>query len=166
MSRRRHRTDGIRMVRFWVVAAAILMTLAAAWAASGDTNRPADEQDALEPFVDPSGMVRTMSTSGPVDRNNAFFQSLGTNGRACISCHQPAAGWTISPAEVRERFESTAGLDPIFRTNDGSNSPWADVSTLEARRSAYSMLLSKGLIRVGMGIPTNSDCEFTLDAAQ
>ena len=164
MFRGTHRTDEVRIVRFWVVAAALLMTLAAAWVASGDTNRPADEQDALEPFVDPSGMVRTFSTSGPIDRNNAFFQSLGTNGRACISCHQPAAGWTISPAEVRARFESTAGLDPIFRTNDGSNSPWADVTTLEARRSAYSMLLSKGLIRVGIGIPTNPGCEFTLDA--
>jgi cytochrome c peroxidase len=162
MSSGRHRTVEVRIVRFWVVAAAVLMTLA--WAASGDTHRPPDEQDAIEPFVDPSGMVRTFSTSGPIDRNNAFFQSLGTNGRACISCHQPAAGWTISPAEVRARFESTAGLDPIFRTNDGSNSPWADVTTLEARRSAYSMLLSKGLIRVGIGIPTNPDCEFTLDA--
>ncbi len=63
---------------------------------------------------------------------------------------------------MRERFEATAGLDPIFRTNDGSNSPNADVVTVEARRSAYSMLLTKGLIRVGIGIP--ADAEFTLDA--
>ncbi len=63
---------------------------------------------------------------------------------------------------MRERFESTRGLDPIFRTNDGSNSPDADVSTKEARRQAYSMLLTKGLIRVGIGIPDNA--EFTLQA--
>ena len=43
----------------------------------------------------------------------------------------------------------TGGSDPIFRTNDGSNSPDADVSTLEARRAAYTMLLSKALIRIG-----------------
>src|SRR5205085_4951112 len=48
---------------------------------------------------------------------------------------------------------------PIFRTNDGSNSPLADVSTIEARRAAYSMLLTKGLIRVGISIPANAEFE-------
>jgi hypothetical protein len=43
--------------------------------------------------------------------------------------------------------------------NDGSNSPSADVSTVEARRAAYSMLLTKGLIRVGIGIPDNAEFE-------
>src|SRR4030095_11533288 len=47
--------------------------------------------------------------------------------------------------------------DPVFRTNDGSNSPNENVSTVEARRSAYSMLLSKGLIRVGIGMPPNAE---------
>ncbi|MDQ6893873.1 MAG: hypothetical protein M3167_14470 [Acidobacteriota bacterium] len=160
MSSRSDRTGRGRSVRFGVATAALFVALAAAFA-SGDLNRPADQQDPLEPFVNSTGMARTFSTSGPIDRNNAFFQSLGTNGRACVTCHQPAAAWSISPAEVRGRFEATQGLDPIFRTNDGSNSPWADVTTLEARRSAYSMLLSKGLIRVGMPIPAGA--EFTLD---
>ncbi len=57
------------------------------------------------------------------------------------------------------RFEASAGTDPIFRTVDGSNSPNADVSTLEARRAAYSMLLSKGLIRIGIGIPPKAEFE-------
>ena len=50
-------------------------------------------------------------------------------------------------------------LDPIFRLNDGSNSPDADVATVDGRRSAYSMLLTKGLIRVGIGIPDNAEFE-------
>jgi hypothetical protein len=41
--------------------------------------------------------------------------------------------------------------------NDGSNSPNADVSTLEARRAAYSMLLTKGVIRVGIGLPAGAE---------
>src|SRR5262249_34910318 len=73
---------------------------------------------------------------------------------------QPGDGWTIVPSHVQARFEATGGEDPIFRTNDGSNSPNADVSTIEMRRAAYSMLLSKGLIRVGIGVP--SDAEFEL----
>src|SRR5262249_12270589 len=71
-------------------------------------------------------------------------------------------GWTITPAGVQTRFNQTRGTDPIFRTNDGSNSPNADVSTFKARRAAYSMLLTKGLIRVGIGIP--NDAEFELIA--
>jgi cytochrome c peroxidase len=110
-------------------------------------------------FVDPTGTVRTYTVNGMLDFDNPFFQSLGTNGRSCGSCHQPADGWTIVPAHVQARFEATDGEDPIFRTNDGSNSPTADVSTVEARRSAYSMVLTKGLIRVGIGVPPNADFE-------
>ena len=91
----------------------------------------------------------------------AFFQSLGTNGRACVHCHQAQDGWTITPAHVQARFNATTprGTDPVFRTNDGSNSPLADVSTEAARQAAYSMLLSKGLIRVGIGMPANAEFE-------
>src|SRR5438445_2332609 len=120
----------------------------------------ADEQSFLPNmlrFANPTGIAATFSTAGKVDLTGPFFQSLGTNGRACVSCHQPSDGWTVTPADVQARFEATGGTDPIFRTNDGSNSPNADVSTLAARRSAYSMLLSKGLIRVGIGIPPNAE---------
>src|SRR6478672_8971643 len=108
-------------------------------------------------FANPTGFAATYSTVGKVDLTGPFFQSLGTNGRACVSCHQQSTGWTITPANVQARFKATDGTDPIFRTNDGSNSPNADVSTLEARRAAYSMLLSKGLIRVGIGIPQGAE---------
>jgi hypothetical protein len=51
------------------------------------------------------------------------------------------------------------GLGAVFRTNDGSNAPTADVSTLAKRRTAYSMLLTRGLIRVGLPIPPNAEFE-------
>jgi cytochrome c peroxidase len=118
----------------------------------------------LEAFPNPSGAHRTFTARGSIDTNNPFFQSLGTNGRACASCHQPGDGWTITPPHVQARFDASGGLDPIFRTNDGSNSPDADVSTLSARRAAYSMLLTKGLIRVGIGLPANA--EFSLQSLE
>ena len=111
----------------------------------------------MQSFSNPAGRHATFSTTGKVDLTGPFFQSFGTNGRACVSCHQPSDGWTITPAGVQARFDASAGTDPIFRVVDGSNSPEADVSTLEARRSAYSMLLNKGLIRVGIGIPTGAE---------
>ena len=119
------------------------------------------------PFPNPTGFASTLSATGRIDLGNEFFQDLGANGRRCVSCHLPSAGWTITPPQVQAIFERTRGgvtpdglgLGAIFRTNDGSNSPNADVSTLEARRSAYSMVLTKGLIRVGIGVPASADFE-------
>jgi len=119
------------------------------------------------PFPNPTGFASTFSTTGNVDLANEFFQDLGANGRRCVSCHLPSAGWTIVPSQVQEIFDrsqggvidDSLGLGAIFRTNDGSNSPTADVSTLTARRGAYSMLLAKGLIRVGIGVPATADFE-------
>ena len=119
------------------------------------------------PFPNPTGFASTFSTTGRIDLANEFFQDLGANGRRCVSCHVPSAGWTIVPAQVQSIFDRTRGgviddplgLGAIFRTNDGSNSPTADVSSLAARRSAYSMVLTKGLIRVGIGVPATADFE-------
>src|SRR3954447_25199060 len=101
-----------------------------------------------------SGTLSTISTTGSIDVTNPFFQSLGTNGRTCNSCHVSSSAWSISPAEVQSRFNATNGSDPIFRTVDGANCPSADVSTVTARRNAYSLLLNKGLIRVAIDTPT------------
>jgi hypothetical protein len=110
------------------------------------------------PFVNGRGTHRTYSETR-IDTNNAFFQDLGTNGRTCFSCHRPAEAWTVTPAELRDRFERTAGLDPIFRNNDGSNCEGADISTLRKRRGAFSLLTKKGLIRVGLDVPANAEFE-------
>lgn len=113
----------------------------------------------LKEYPNSSGAARSFSSNGALDTRNPFFQVLGSNGRACITCHAPDQGWSVTPAGIQKRFEATAGLDPIFRLNDGSVTPAADVSTVEARRQAFSMLLTKGLIRVGIGIPTNAEFE-------
>src|SRR5215831_6497284 len=137
-----------RFVHACVIVSAVGAALGIAAKAPANGNGPN-----MFGFADPTGILRTYDVNGSVDFDNPFFQSLGTNGRSCGSCHQPADGWTIVPSRVQARFDATDGEDPIFRTNDGSNSPAADVSTDEARRSAYSMLLTKGLIRVGIGMP-------------
>lgn len=111
--------------------------------------------------VNGKGTLQTVTVTGPIDINNAFFQDLGTNGRTCNSCHVSSAAWSITPDEVQTRFNRTAGLDPIFSANDGANCPSADMSTLEARRVAYSQLLEKGLIRVAIGVPPGAEFEIT-----
>ena len=140
----------------WTVLAGLLI-VSAAGAAGEKSFLPS-----MLPFPNATGVAATYSTAGKIDLQGPFFQSLGTNGRACVSCHQPNDGWTVTPNKIQGRFEATGGMDPIFRSNDGANSPDADVSTVQSRRAAYSMLLSKGLIRVGIGIP--EDAEFELAA--
>jgi cytochrome c peroxidase len=106
---------------------------------------------------DPTGQIRTADIAGPLDTGNPFFQDLGTNGRRCFTCHRPDQGWTITPAGVQQRFAATGGLDPIFRTNDGSNCENADVDTLAARQTAFSLLLNRGLIRIALDVPSTAE---------
>jgi hypothetical protein len=113
-------------------------------------------------YTDTTGTLSSFSTAGVIDQTGPFFQVLGSNGRMCFTCHQIDQGWSITPAAVQARFDATAGADPIFRTVDGSNSPTAPVATLADMRTAYSMLLSKGVIRIGLAIPANA--EFALQA--
>jgi hypothetical protein len=111
------------------------------------------------PKENANGASLTLSASGGIDTSNPFFKAMG-NGRSCASCHSENAGWSVTPNELQQRFTLTSGNDPVFRLVDGANSPHAAVSTIDQKRLAYSMLLTKGVIRVGMGIPANA--EFSL----
>ena len=101
---------------------------------------------------DPTGTLGTYSSAGGIDLANPFFQSLGTNGRTCGSCHVSRDAWSITPPDLQARFNSTQGLDPVFQPVDGANCPSDDVSTLAARQAAYSQLLNKGLIRISLPV--------------
>jgi cytochrome c peroxidase len=109
------------------------------------------------PILNAAGTAATFSTAGFVDLGNPFHEPQGTNGRSCESCHLFQSGWSVLPAEVELRFWLTQGNDPIFNLID-ANSPTADVSTLQARYSAYSML-RKGLFRRGGNVPATAEYE-------
>jgi cytochrome c peroxidase len=129
---------------------------------------PLSPQAAEGPFDNPNGASANLSLTGTIDTTNAFFQSVGTNGRACVSCHAPQDGFSITPTTMQRLFDQ-CGLSEdgpqddlsaaqqiacaVFRPVDGSNSPTPDVSTPDARRKAYSLLLSKGLIRFTFPVP-------------
>src|SRR6476660_3398310 len=140
-------------LRIWLQGGLLLGAVTVALADSGFLPN-------LFPFQDPTGKRETFSTTGKIDLTGPFFQSLGTNDRSCATCHQPGDAWSVSAAHVAQRFEDTQGLDPIFRTNDGSNCDHSiDVSTLEGRRQAYSLLISRGLIRIALPIPEGAEFE-------
>ncbi|MGE5055506.1 MAG: hypothetical protein ACM3WP_15215 [Acidobacteriota bacterium] len=110
-------------------------------------------------FPNPNGASQTYSTNGRgIDLKGPFFQSMGTNGRSCGTCHQPSDGMSVSAASVERRFFVSKGLDPIFRPVDGSNCNHdIDVSTVAGRSAAYSLLRTRGLFRIAIGVPANAN---------
>ncbi|HLG71238.1 MAG TPA: hypothetical protein VK009_12500 [Chloroflexota bacterium] len=94
------------------------------------------------------GTISTASTAGRFDTGNPFFRALGTNGRACVTCHTPAAGWSLSATVAQARFRATGGRDPLFDPSDGANSPELVASCLQTKADPYSLVLDKGLIRI------------------
>jgi cytochrome c peroxidase len=134
--------------------AVALLALLLATTAAGPRHLPA-----LVAAPNPEGLAVTLSSAGAATPDHPFFASLGASARACATCHVPAEGWSLVPAEVRRRFEASAGLDPLFRAHDGAVSPRADVTTPEARARAYALLLARGLIRVGLPIPAGAEFE-------
>jgi cytochrome c peroxidase len=112
-------------------------------------------------FPDATGTIATYAIDGhPLQLTGAFFQPLSSNGRSCSTCHRPAQAWSVSADEVKARFETSKGLDPIFRPNDGANCDHnIETTTLAGRRAAYSLLTGRGLIRMAMHVPASADFE-------
>jgi len=115
------------------------------------------------------GRLGLVNQNGPVEtRGHPFFEPLGTNGRACVTCHQPADGMSISLASIRERWESTGGKDPLFAAVDGSNCP----NLAQGEEASHSLLLERGLIRVFLPWPplaadgSSLDPEFELEVVR
>lgn len=117
---------------------------------AASSSQPLTGSEMLSPLKNDRGSAQTVTSSGSIDTNSAFFQSLGTNGRSCGSCHVAEEAWTISPAGLQKRFDATSGLDPVFVRLDGADSPTAPNATVDERRAASSNLLSRGTIRVGL----------------
>ncbi len=120
----------------------------------GSLRRPAgDNVGSAFPSRDPSGTIATFSTTGAIDGSNPFFQSLGTNGRSCASCHLQGDAFGLSAADARAVFASTGGTDPLFAPIDGANCP--DVTPADGA-AGHSLLLNNGLIRVFLPVPATA----------
>jgi hypothetical protein len=100
---------------------------------------------------DPSGVLGIVNLNGPTHSETPFFQSLGTNGRSCSTCHVAGQAFSFSAAAARERFEQSQGSDPLFAAVDGANCPTAQ----QGDRAARSLLLQSGLIRIALKLPPN-----------
>ncbi len=130
------------------------------WWSPGDVH----ELPAQVDYANDSGVLRVLFTDEEVrTTQNAFFQPIGANGRACVSCHQPSDSMSLSAETARERWDATDGRDPIFAAVDGSNCP----SMPQGERASHSLLLDYGLFRIerpwpprdANGAPVETDFE-------
>ena len=146
----------IRLVSARHSLMACIVGLAAAAPAAYSNSVHRDPRVTIAP--DSNGLVGTLSVNGPINRRGPFFQSLGTNGRSCATCHDPAEAMTFTPAHASQRFDATRGTDPLFALVDGANCDNVKASD----RAGHSLILRNGLIRIALAVPVNA--EFSIQA--
>ena len=142
-----------RAANFSVIAGTLALqamtSAGVAWGESGP--KPQSEL-----YQNAAGVLETVNVNGRADPRGAFFQSLGTNGRSCATCHAADQAMSISPRQIRERYEQTRGGDPLFAAVDGANCS----NVRREDRSGHSLLLRHGLIRIPVSIPATA--QFTI----
>ena len=121
---------------------------------------------------DGAGCTASFQPDGPTTTaSNAFFQSLGTNGRSCITCHQPPSGMSVSLQNINDRLNAPNGQhDPIFAPVDGADCPdlvpTANTSGAPLGgktghgpdfKKAHHLLLTRGLFRIFLPVPATAD---------
>lgn len=128
----------------------ILTTLLAANPADADSSISFGN---LVVGLDGHGLIGTYKTDGPIEqRNNPFFQSLGTNGRSCSTCHVASQAMSFTPQYAQGVFARTKGSDPLFAF-DGGNCP----TVARQDRQGHSLILNQGLIRVTNPLPATAE---------
>ncbi len=146
-----HRTSAMVLVGASLVFGAAAMSqgteyTASQWWAPGEEHLIGERLE----FPNADGRLRLINTGEPINTaGHPFFEPIGENGRACVTCHQPADAMSLSAKTVRERWDATEGKDPLFAAIDGSNCP----SLPQGERASHSLLLEKGLFRVGRPWP-------------
>lgn len=122
-----------------------------------------EELPEFEAFDNINGKLGILNASGTVKtEGHPFFTPLGTNGRACINCHQPAWGMSVSASGLADRWHATQGQDPVFAAFDGSNCP----NLPQGEEKSHSLLLKRGLFRIPVAWPPKNGAEFTIEVVR
>src|SRR5450432_2949980 len=88
---------------------AIAVTLSAQYQSAGKVTWLDPGNGVILPEFDAfdsiDGTLGILNASGEVKTDgHPFFTPLGTNGRACVSCHQPTWGMSVSASGLVDRW--------------------------------------------------------------
>ncbi|HEV7289837.1 hypothetical protein [Sphingomonas sp.] len=136
-------------------------------------------QDEKDPWWDPNegrvfpaqldyrnanGTLRLLLDNGPMEtKDHPFFTAIGPNGRACVTCHQPADAMSLSAASAARQWQRNGAKDPLFAASDGSNCP----SLPQGERASHSLLIDHGLIRIARPWPPKDvKPDFTIEVVR
>lgn len=101
-------------------------------------------------YPDGNGTLRLLLDGGAIaTKDHPFFTAIGPNGRACVTCHQPADAMSLSAESAARQWERVGAKDPLFAAGDGSNCP----SLPQGERASHSLLIDHGLIRIARPWP-------------
>ncbi len=142
----------LRPALTWCAAFFALAGVSSALSGPSRAEGPSEDPENLLLSFDATGVFGTLNVNGPVDQRGAFFQSLGTNGRTCATCHVAGQALSLSAKGIQARFREMTGRDPLFAAVDGANSPKAR----SGKATNHSLLLRHGLIRVFLPLPANA----------
>lgn len=135
------------------------------WWHPGEGDKLAQKAD----YPNETGTLRVYNAEGAVDtEGHPFFEPIGRNGRACVTCHQPADAMSLSITSVQQRWQASDGKDPLFAAIDGANCP----DLPQDERASHSLLLDHGLIRIARPWPPGPvlgkpvEPQFTIDVVR
>lgn len=136
-------------VALWAAAGLTILSAAAVaaspalprwWDSSAD-----EEMHAYVQYPNAFGRLGVLNETGRVlTKDHAFLTPIGTNGRACITCHQPGNAMSASVESLRARWNEFKEKDPVFAAIDGANCP----TLPQGERASHSLLLDHGLFRI------------------
>ena len=70
-----------------------------------------------EEYDNADGQVGVFNANGIVrTKGHPFFEALGENGRACVTCHQPSNAMSVSPVAVLGTLEGNRGPGCCLRS--------------------------------------------------
>jgi cytochrome c peroxidase len=142
------------MRRTWTKIGLVL-AFASGLGAQADTLEPTPELAAL------TAVIRSIEQGefgvAPEDRQRtiqgavAFFTPYPDgNGRACGTCHDPADGYSLSPARVEARWQR---LQAARRQNPAADDPLFRALDADDGRSDFTLLRTRALVKVRVPLP-------------
>jgi hypothetical protein len=113
-------------------------------------------------YENEGGTLRLLLEGGPMEtKGHPFFEPIGPNGRACVTCHQPANAMSLAVPDVQRQWARNGAKDPLFAAVDGSNCP----SLPQGDRASHSLLLDHGLIRIARPWPVKG-ADFAIEVVR
>ncbi len=114
-------------------------------------------------YINRDGMLGVVNRFGVVQTSgHPFFDPIGSNGRGCVSCHQPSQAMSLAAANLRMRWNDSQGHDPVFAAVDGSDCPVLP----QDQKTSHSLALGRGVFRIALPWPpkdaAGSTPEFTI----